>query len=72
MTEASPIVLRFPDLRSRKGITFSRVHLARLEAAGHFPRRIRLSVNSVGWLEHEIDGWLSAKAAARIKDSNAA
>jgi prophage regulatory protein len=63
MTEA--VLLRFPDLKSRKGIPFSRVHLARLEAAGNFPRRIQLSENSIAWIESEIDAWLAEKAARR-------
>jgi prophage regulatory protein len=69
---ASRVVLRFRDLKPRKGIDFSRMHLARLEAAGRFPRRIRLSENSVAWYENEIDAWLGAKAATRIEDSKAA
>jgi hypothetical protein len=31
------VLLRFPDLKAVKGITFSRSHLARLEEAGVFP-----------------------------------
>jgi prophage regulatory protein len=70
--EAPRVVLRFRDLKPRKGIDFSRPHLARLEAAGRFPRRIRLSENSVAWYENEIDAWLGAKAATRVEDSKAA
>lgn len=29
-----------------------------------FPKQIRLSRNSVGWLEHEVNAWLLARIAA--------
>jgi predicted DNA-binding transcriptional regulator AlpA len=35
------VLLRFPDLKAVNGITFSRSHLARLEEAGVFPKRVR-------------------------------
>lgn len=47
------------------GITYSRVHLDRLMAARAFPAKVRLSSHRIGWLEHELDEWLTAKAAAR-------
>jgi prophage regulatory protein len=47
------------------GIRFSREHLWRLEAAGLFPRRIRLSPQKVAWFEREILDWLEARAAER-------
>jgi prophage regulatory protein len=50
------------------GIRFSRQHLDRLEKAGQFPRRIKLTPNGrVGWLESEIHDWLRS----RIKLSRA-
>ena len=58
-------ILRFPELRSLKGIDYSRVHIDRLEKAGKFPKRLHLGENSVGWLEDEIDAWIAGKAAAR-------
>jgi prophage regulatory protein len=58
------IILRFWDLR-RKGISFSRPHIKRLEAAGQFPKRIRLSCNSIGWVESEVEAFLKAKADLR-------
>jgi prophage regulatory protein len=56
-------VLTKDELRDR--VPFSDVHIARLEGRGLFPRRIRLGANRVGWLEHEIDEWLAARAAER-------
>jgi prophage regulatory protein len=59
------VLLRFPDLKAWKGITYSRVHLARLEQANEFPKRVRLTANTVAWVESEIDAHVAAKMAAR-------
>jgi prophage regulatory protein len=59
-------LLRFSDLKPEKGIPWSRMHLDRLEKAGKFPRRIKLSPNAVAWFESEVDEFLSAKAAERV------
>ncbi len=48
-----------------KKVGYSSMHIARLEKAGQFPRRIRLGPNSVGWVEAEIDAWIEAKVAER-------
>ena len=39
----------------------SRTTLWRLERHGRFPRRIRLSRNSVGWDQAEVARWLAAR-----------
>ena len=38
---------------------------ARLEAAGQFPKRIRLGQNRVAWLLKEVEEWLDARIAKR-------
>jgi len=44
------------------GIRYSRQHLDRLEKAGQFPRRVKLTPNGrVGWLESEIQEWLHSR-----------
>lgn len=58
-------MLSFPELKTAKGIPYSRVHLRRLEAAGRFPRRAQLGGNAVAWIESEIDAWLEERAAER-------
>ena len=58
-------VLSYDDLRSQRGITFSKVHLWRLERAGKFPKRIPLGESRHGWLDTEIDDWLLSRMAAR-------
>lgn len=55
-------------------IPFSGMQIRRMEAAGEFPRRIKLNPEgrSVGWLESEIDAWIEARAAARDPEQVAA
>jgi prophage regulatory protein len=48
-----------------RGIPWTRIHIARLEAAGKFPLHINLGENSVAWFEDEIDDFLERKAAER-------
>jgi len=58
-------VLTYPELKLMKGIGYSRQHLERLEKAGNFPNRVRISEARIGWLESEVDEWLGQKADAR-------
>lgn len=46
-------------------VLYSPQHIARLEAAGEFPRRVRLGSNRVGWLEEEVLAWLQQRIDAR-------
>jgi prophage regulatory protein len=64
-------ILSRGDLKDR-GITYSNVHLARLEAAGRFPKRVRFSASRVGWPEAEVDRWLEEKLAQRAANSGEA
>lgn len=57
-------LLNYQALRAR-GIPWTRVHLARLEAAGRFPMHIDVGENSNAWFEDEVDEFLDAKAAER-------
>jgi prophage regulatory protein len=47
------------------GITYSRMHLSRLEREGQFPRRIQISAHRVAWLESELRSWIRARAEGR-------
>src|SRR5262249_28269339 len=59
------VLLRYDDLKSVKGIPFSRSHLARLEDAGMFPKRVRIGANTIVWLESEVDAYIASKTEAR-------
>nr|WP_306263977.1 AlpA family phage regulatory protein [Pararhizobium sp. IMCC3301] len=46
-------------------VLYSPQHIARLEAAGQFPKRVQLGVNRVGWVEEEVLDWLQSRIDAR-------
>jgi prophage regulatory protein len=56
--------VRYADLKAR-GISYSNVHLLKLEADGKFPRRVFLSPARVVWIESEIDDYIARCIAAR-------
>jgi prophage regulatory protein len=58
-------LLSFADLRPLKGVSYSKVHLGRLEKRGLFPKRLTLGGGRVAWPEHEIDDWIRGRIAAR-------
>ncbi|HTQ12545.1 MAG TPA: AlpA family phage regulatory protein [Rhizomicrobium sp.] len=51
------------ELKTKCGIPYSGQHIARLEAAGQFPKRIRLGQNRVAWLLAEVDEWIGVRIA---------
>lgn len=56
-----------PSLRLKHVIAvtgLSRMTIYRLEKAGQFPARRRLSPNSVAWLEDEVLNWLQSRPSA--------
>ena len=59
-------VLRKKEVADRVG--YSSMHIWRMEREGRFPRRLQLGPNAVGWLESEVDDWISARAAERDKE----
>lgn len=46
-------------------VLYSPQHIARLEAAGQFPKRVQLGANRVGWVEEEVLAWLQERIDAR-------
>ena len=53
------IVMRILSKRQLKEIVlYSPQHIARLEKAGSFPKRVQLGPNRVGWVEDEVLDWL--------------
>jgi prophage regulatory protein len=56
-------LLRKPEVLARIGLTDGQ--LRRLEEAGRFPRRIKLGLRSVGWVEAEIEQWIARSCAER-------
>lgn len=59
---APPIrLVRLPIVVERTGL--SRSTIWRLERAGLFPRRRRISANVVAWLESEVSAWIEGRVA---------
>lgn len=46
-------------------VLYSPQHIARLEKAGSFPKRVQLGPNRVGWVESEVLEWLETKMTDR-------
>ena len=49
----------------KKLVLYSPQHIARMEKAGQFPKRIKLGPNRVGWKEQEVLDWLEEKIRNR-------
>ncbi|MCB1474824.1 MAG: AlpA family phage regulatory protein [Rhodobiaceae bacterium] len=59
-------VMRMLSKRQVKELVlYSPQHIARLEAAGQFPKRVQLGSNRVGWVEEEVLSWLQRRIDAR-------
>ena len=46
-------------------VLYSPQHIARLETAGKFPKRVRLGECRVGWIEAEVLEWLQERIERR-------
>lgn len=53
------------ELKTVCGIPYTPQHIARLEAAGQFPKRILLGANRVAWLLSEVDAWVNERITLR-------
>ena len=63
-SQTNPIrILSISEVRSR--VPYSNVQIWRKENVGEFPRRVRRGANRVGWVEAEIEAWLSSKLEER-------
>lgn len=66
MANDSDTPIKILDFKSLRQICpLSRVHIGRLEKAGKFPRRVKISEARVGWISSEIDDFLRGRAALR-------
>ena len=63
-TVTSKIVTR---AQLKQLVPYSLGHIARLEQARAFPRRLKLGPNRVGWLATEIDAWIQEKSEGRTE-----
>jgi prophage regulatory protein len=58
-------LLSYDELRPLKGIPYSKVHIWRLEREGKFPKRVPLGESRHGWVDTEIDEWITKRMASR-------
>ena len=56
-------ILSKPQLKEL--VLYSPQHVARLEKAGLFPKRVQLGPNRVGWVEAEVLDWLQIRMEGR-------
>lgn len=52
--------LRLPSVKEATGL--SRSTIWRLEEKGEFPKRRKLSKQSVGWLKSDLDSWIASRS----------
>lgn len=57
-----PKILRLPLVRTRTGLSRSTIYDQM--SRGRFPKQVTLGPKSVGWIEHEIDEWISSRINA--------
>jgi prophage regulatory protein len=53
----------------RELVCYSFAHIDRLEAAGTFPKRVRLGQARVAWVKEEVESWVQARIDARDRSS---
>jgi prophage regulatory protein len=64
--------MKFLRIRQVMQLTgLSRMTIYRLERDGHFPKRRRLSQNSVAWLESDIAAWAETRPVAKLRAAEA-
>lgn len=49
----------------REKVLYSFAHIARLEAAGLFPKRVPLGPGRVGYVDEEVEDWIRNRIALR-------
>jgi len=54
-------ILRLPQVKQRTGLPVSTIYA--YIAQDRFPKQIKLSERSVGWLADEIDAWVKQRIA---------
>ena len=63
-------ILKLPLVQSKTGLSRSTIY-ARL-STGDFPPPIKLGVRSIGWIEADIDEWITSRVEATSQLRSAA
>jgi prophage regulatory protein len=59
-------ILRLPQVCVVTGLRRSMIY--QLEADQRFPKRIKIGIRAVGWIEGEIQAWVAKRIAASRND----
>ena len=60
-------ILRLPAVKVRTGLSRSTIYLR--ISQGRFPKQVTLGDRAVGWLEHEIDEWITDRVEQTRPDA---
>jgi prophage regulatory protein len=64
----SPIkLLRLPKVMEMTGLRKTKIY--ELHAEGAFPRRVKITAHSVGWVEAEVQAWLARRVENSARES---
>lgn len=66
----TPRIIRLSEVIARVGLC--RASIYNLIKANDFPAQIQLGINSVGWIESEVQTWIDNRIAASRNLSNKA
>ena len=58
------LIVRLPQVMARTGLSRSSVY-SFMNGPEGFPQAVPLGRRAVGWVDHEVDGWVSARISAR-------
>jgi len=61
-------ILRLPQVCNVTGLRRSMIY--QLEAEQRFPKRIKIGIRAVGWIESEVQIWLAKRIAASRNELN--
>jgi prophage regulatory protein len=56
-------ILRLAQVIDATGLGKTKIY--ELQAQGRFPMSVRITTHSVGWVEHEVQAWLTGRLAER-------
>ena len=63
-------ILRLREVESRTGLKRSSIYQA--IATGSFPKSVSITGHAVGWIDTEVEDWISSRIAERDQHSEAA
>ena len=56
-------IIRLPEVIAKTGLSRSTIYFQ--ISKGNFPKGVPIGDHARGWLNHEIDAWIEARAALR-------